>query len=55
MLIYSIFSGFKRKYKGKQYGSILLKEAAKQSKEEKKYHFATVNRKGSLWLTKTWL
>ena len=46
MFIHCIFSGFKRAYKGKGYGSLLLKESLEDAKKEKMYGVAVVTRKG---------
>jgi hypothetical protein len=46
MFIHCIFSGFKRAYKGKGYGSRLLKEALKDAEKQKMYGVAVVTRKG---------
>jgi hypothetical protein len=45
--IHCIFSGFKRCYKNKGYGSLLLNECLKDAKKEKTYGVAVVTRKGS--------
>ncbi len=45
--IHCIFSGFKRDYKNKGYGSQLLNECLKDAKKEKSYGVAVVTRKGS--------
>jgi hypothetical protein len=45
--IHCIFSGFKRCYKNKGYGSLLLDECLKDAKKEKTYGVAVVTRKGS--------
>lgn len=45
--IHCIFSGFKRSYKNKGYGSLLLDECMKDAKNEKTYGVAVVTRKGS--------
>ena len=45
--IHCIFSGFKRYYKNKGYGSLLLDECLKDAKKEKTYGVAVVTRKGS--------
>jgi hypothetical protein len=46
MFIHCIFSGFKRSYKGKGYGSLLLKECIKDSMKENMHGVAVVTRKG---------
>lgn len=45
--IHCIFSGFKKSYKNRGYGSLLLNECLKDAKNEKKYGVAVVTRKGS--------
>ncbi|MCP3874608.1 MAG: GNAT family N-acetyltransferase [Desulfobacteraceae bacterium] len=45
--IHCIFSGFKRTFKNKGYGSRLLDECLKDAKKEKTYGVAVVTRKGS--------
>jgi hypothetical protein len=45
--IHCIFSGFKKRYKNKGYGSMLLDECLKDAKREKTYGVAVVTRKGS--------
>lgn len=47
MFIHCIFSGFKRKYKGKGYGSLLLKECLDDAKKENMHGVTVVTRKGS--------
>lgn len=47
MFIHCIFLGFKRDYKGKGYGSLLLDECLKETKDENMYGVAVVTRKGS--------
>ncbi len=47
VFIHCIFVGFKRAYKGKGYGSLLLDECLKDSKEENTYGVAVVTRKGT--------
>lgn len=47
MFIHCIFLGFKRVYKGKGYGSLLLDECFKDAKKENMHGIATVARKGS--------
>ncbi len=45
--IHCIYSGFKRSFKNKGYGSLLLDECLKDAKKEKTYGVAVVTRKGS--------
>jgi hypothetical protein len=45
--IHCMFSGFKRSYKNKGYGSLLLDECLKDAKKERTYGVAVVTRKGS--------
>ena len=47
MFIHCIFLGFKRDYKGKGYGSLLVDECLKETKEKNMYGVAVVTRKGS--------
>lgn len=47
IFIHCIFVGFKRAYKGKGYGSLLLDECLKDAKEENTYGVAVVTRKGA--------
>ena len=47
MFIHCIFSGFKKVYKNKGYGSMLLNECLKDAKSENMYGVAVVTRKGS--------
>ena len=47
MFIHCIFLGFKRDYKGKGYGSLLVDECLKETKDENMYGVAVVTRKGS--------
>lgn len=47
MFIHCIFLGFKRAYKGKGYGSLLVNECLKDAKKEKMYGVAVVTRKGA--------
>ena len=47
MFIHCIFSGFKKAYKNKGYGSMLLNECSKDAKKENMYGVAVVTRKGS--------
>ncbi len=47
MFIHCIFSGFKRTYKGKGYGSLLLKECLEDAKKENMHGVTVVTRKGS--------
>lgn len=47
MFIHRIFLGFKRDYKGKGYGSLLLDECLKETHDENMYGVAVVTRKGS--------
>jgi hypothetical protein len=46
MFIHCIFSGFKKAYKNKGYGSTLLNECFKDAKNENMYGVAVVTRKG---------
>ena len=47
MFIHCIFVGFKRAYKGKGYGSLLVDECLKDAKKENLHGVAVVTRKGS--------
>ena len=47
MLIHCIFSGFKRAYKGKGFGTLLLEECIKDAKKGKTFGVAVVTRKSS--------
>ncbi len=47
MFIHCIFLGFKRDYKGKGYGSLLVDECLKETQDENMYGVAVVTRKGS--------
>lgn len=47
MFIHCIFSGFKRAYKGRGYGSLLLKECLGDAKKENMYGVSVVTRAGS--------
>ncbi len=47
LFIHCIFSGFKRSYKNKGYGSLLLDECLKDARKMKTYGVAVVTRKGS--------
>jgi hypothetical protein len=47
MFIHCIFSGFKKAYKKKGYGSMLLNECLKDATSENMYGVAVVTRKGS--------
>ena len=47
MFIHCIFSGFKKAYKNRGYGSMLLNECLKDAKSENMYGVAVVTRKGS--------
>ena len=49
MFIHCIFSGFKRAYKGKGYGSLLVEECLKDARKEKMHGVAVVTRKGG-WM-----
>jgi GNAT superfamily N-acetyltransferase len=49
MFIHCIFVGFKREYKGKGYGSLLLDECLKDAKKENLHGVAVVTRKGT-WM-----
>jgi len=46
MFIHCIFSGFKKVYKGKGYGSLLLDECIEDARKEKMHGVAVVTRKG---------
>ena len=46
MFIHCIFAGFKRAYKGKGYGSLLLKECLEEAKKKNMRGVAVVTRKG---------
>jgi hypothetical protein len=46
MFIHCIFLGFKKEYKGKGYGSLLLAECEKDAIRNKSYGIAVVTRKG---------
>ncbi len=52
MFIHCIFSGFKRSYKGKGYGSLLLKESIEDAEKENMYGVAVVTRKGPFMANK---
>ena len=52
MFIHCIFVGFKRAYKGKGYGSLLLKECIKDAEKESMLGVAIVTRKGSFMVGK---
>jgi L-amino acid N-acyltransferase YncA len=47
MFIHCIFCGFKRSYKGKGYGSLLLDECLKDARKQKANGVAVVTRRGS--------
>jgi L-amino acid N-acyltransferase YncA len=47
MFIHCIFVGFKKDYKGKGYGSLMLDECIKDAKKEKMNGVATITRKGA--------
>ena len=47
MFIHCIFSGFKNAYKGKGYGTLLLKECLEDAKKKNMYGVSAVTRKGS--------
>ena len=47
MFIHCIFSGFRRAYKGKGYGSLLVDECLNDARKEKMHGVAVVTRKGS--------
>ena len=49
MFIHCIFSGFKRAYKGKGYGSLLVDECLKDAQKEQMFGVAVVTRKGG-WM-----
>ena len=50
--IHCMFSGFKRIYKNKGYGSLLLNECLEDAKKEKSYGVAVVTRRGSFMADK---
>lgn len=50
--IHCIFSGFKRAYKNRGYGSLLLNECIEDAKREKTYGVAAVTRKSSFMADK---
>ncbi|MCP4608604.1 MAG: GNAT family N-acetyltransferase [Planctomycetes bacterium] len=50
--IHCIFTGFKRIYKNKGYGSLLFDECLKDAKKEKSHGVAVVTRKGSFMADK---
>jgi GNAT superfamily N-acetyltransferase len=52
MFIHCIFVGFKREYKGKGYGSLLLNECIKDAKKENRPGVAIVTRKGAFMVGK---
>jgi len=52
MFIHCIFAGFKRPYKGKGYGSLLLNECIKDAKMGNKLGVAIVTRKGAFMVGK---
>jgi hypothetical protein len=52
MFIHCIFVGFKRAYKGKGYGSLIVDECVKDAKREKLHGVAVVTRKGSFMADK---
>jgi len=47
MFIHCIFVGFKRAYKGKGYGSLMLEECLEDARKENMHGVAVVTRKGS--------
>jgi hypothetical protein len=47
MFIHCIFVGFKRAYKGKGYGALMMDECVKDAKSEKMHGVAAVTRKGA--------
>ena len=47
MVIQCIFTGFKKEYKGKGYGSLLISECITDSQKENQVGVAVVTRKGS--------
>lgn len=49
MFIHCIFLGFKKEYKGKGYGTLLIKECLKDAKQQKMKGVAVVTRKGT-WM-----
>lgn len=52
LFIHCIFAGFRRAYKGKGYGSLLLNECIKDAKKENMLGVAVVTRKGSFMVGK---
>ncbi len=52
MFIHCIFSGFKNAYKGKGYGTLLLKECLEDAKNKNMYGVSVVTRKGSFMASK---
>ncbi len=52
MFIHCIFTGFKKIYKNKGYGSLLLNECIKDAKKENMHGIAVVTRKGSFMADK---
>jgi len=52
MFIHCIFSGFKRAYKGKGYGTLLLNECLKDAEKESMLGVAVVTRQGSFMVGK---
>ncbi|MGD2089850.1 MAG: GNAT family N-acetyltransferase [Candidatus Aminicenantes bacterium] len=52
MFIHCIFVGFKRPYKGKGYGSLLLNECITDAKKENMHGVAIVTRKGAFMVGK---
>ncbi len=52
MFIHCIFVGFKRAYKRKGYGSLILDECSKDAKKENMYGVAVVTRKGAFMASK---
>ncbi|KPL07731.1 acetyltransferase [bacterium SM23_57] len=52
MFIHCIFVGFRNEYKGKGFGSLMLKECMRDSKKENMHGIAVVTRKGSFMADK---
>jgi hypothetical protein len=52
MFIHCLFVGYKKQYKGKGYGSLLIEECIKDAKSEKMSGVAVVTRKGAFMVSK---
>lgn len=52
MFIHCVFVGYKKTYKGKGYGSLLIDECIKDAKKAKMFGVAVVTRKGSFMVGK---